>query len=237
MLRPQDTATRERKNLDGVWDFRLDTDSVGHHDRWFAAALPSARPMAVPASFNDLLADQADREFFGDLWYQRTVRVPRGWDGERILVHLESATHRARVWVDEQEVCTHEGGYLPFEADITDHLTPGEEFRLTVCVNNTLSFRSIPPGVIEDTPTGPKQIYWHDFFNYAGLHRSVWLSVVPTTRLDDLTVVTDFTDDSRRTGVVRYEGTTVGDDDARVEVVLRDAEGQEVGRAQGRSGR
>ena len=41
--------------------------------------------------------------------------------------------------------------------------------------NNTLSFQSIPPGVIEDTPAGRRQRYWHDFFNYAGIHRPVWL--------------------------------------------------------------
>ena len=29
MLRPQDTATRERKALDGLWRFRLDADGVG----------------------------------------------------------------------------------------------------------------------------------------------------------------------------------------------------------------
>ena len=34
--------------------------------------------MAVPASFNDLSADAAVRDYFGDIWYQRTVRVPRG---------------------------------------------------------------------------------------------------------------------------------------------------------------
>ena len=58
-------------------------------------------------------------------------------------------------------------------------------------VNNTLSFQSIPPGVIEDTTDGPRQRYFHDFFNYAGLHRSVWLSATgPATRIDDITVVT-----------------------------------------------
>jgi hypothetical protein len=29
--------------------------------------------MAVPASFNDIAADAAVRDYFGDLWYQRTV--------------------------------------------------------------------------------------------------------------------------------------------------------------------
>ncbi len=39
--------------------------------------------MAVPASFNDIAADAAVRDYFGDVWYQTTVRVPRGWDGRR----------------------------------------------------------------------------------------------------------------------------------------------------------
>ena len=33
MLRPQDTATRERKALDGLWRFRLDADGVGRAER------------------------------------------------------------------------------------------------------------------------------------------------------------------------------------------------------------
>ena len=62
---------------------------------------------------------------------------------------------------------SHEGGYTPFEADITDHVTPGEGVRITALINNTLHWQSIPPGVIEDTPAGKRQRYWHDFSNYA----------------------------------------------------------------------
>jgi beta-glucuronidase len=32
MLRPQDTATRERKSLDGLWQFALDADGVGRDE-------------------------------------------------------------------------------------------------------------------------------------------------------------------------------------------------------------
>ena len=71
---------------------------------------------------------------------------------------------------------SHEGGYTPFEADVTEHVARRRaRSAITVVVNNTLSFQSIPPGVIEDTPAGKRQRYWHDFFNYAGIHRSVWL--------------------------------------------------------------
>ena len=105
MLRPQDTTTRERKNLNGLWRFALDQDSNGTAAAWFAEPLPEASEMAVPASFNDIAADAAVRDYFGDVWYQRTVWVPRGWQGQRIVLHFESATHRATVWVTTPRSC------------------------------------------------------------------------------------------------------------------------------------
>ena len=233
MLRPQDTNTRETKRLDGIWSFQLDGDSEGRDARWFGADLPAPRDMAVPASFNDLTADPSVRDYFGDIWYQRTVHVPRGWAGQRVVLHFESATHRATVWVDEHEVMSHEGGYTPFEADITEFVTPGRPVRVTALVNNTLSFQSIPPGVIEEGPAGRKQIYWHDFFNFAGIHRSVWLSATPQARVEDITVVTGFQAD---TGSVGYTVEAADADGLDVHVVLRDVGGREVATATGATG-
>ena len=119
MLRPQDTATRETKRLDGRWPFVLDPDGVGRSEEWFAGPLKDARVMPVPASFNDIAADASVHDYVGDVWYQRVVRVPRGWDGQRIVLHFESATHRATVWVGSTEVVSHEGGYTPFAADVS----------------------------------------------------------------------------------------------------------------------
>ena len=119
MLRPQDTATRERRSLDGLWAFRIDADGRGQAERWFAGPLSGAREMAVPASYNDVLAAEGVHDHCGEVWYQRTVRVPRGWDGERVVLYFESATHRATVWVDDVEVVAHAGGYTPFEAAAT----------------------------------------------------------------------------------------------------------------------
>jgi beta-glucuronidase len=233
MLRPQDTATRERKSLNGLWQFALDPDSIGRTANWFDGPLPGSREMAVPASFNDVAADAAVRDYFGDVWYQTVMRVPRGWDGRRIVLHFESATHRATVWVNGVEVVSHEGGYTPFEADITDHVTAGEEARITAVVNNTLSFQTIPPGVIEDTPGGKRQVYWHDFFNYAGLHRAVWLYATSKAHLTDVTVVTSL---DGADGTVEYQARAEDADDLDVKVVLRDVDGVEVTTSTGASG-
>lgn len=231
MLRPQDTATRERKRLDGLWTFALDPDGAGRAGRWFAGRLPGAREMAVPASFNDILTDPVVRDYFGDVWYQTTVRIPRGWADRRIVLHFESATHRATVWAGDTEVVSHEGGYTPFAADITDHVTPGEPVRVTVVLNNTLSFQSIPPGVIEDTPAGKRQRYWHDFFNYAGIHRPVWLYATAPDHLTDISVVTSLDGSA---GTIRYAIESTGEADPRV--LLHDAEGRQVAAGAGPSG-
>jgi beta-glucuronidase len=225
MLRPQDTSTRERKNLDGLWRFALDDTGAGRQQSWFAGPLPGQRPMAVPASYNDLVIDPAVHDHVGSAWYQRDVWVPAAWAGRRIVLHFESATHRATVWVGGTQVAFHEGGYIPFEADITDHVTPGQQARITVEVDNTLTFQTIPPGIVEDTPHGKRQRYWHDFFNYAGLHRSVWLYTTGQAHLTDVTVVTGL-DGSH--GTVRYQVKADGAGDATIGVLLRDAEGNQV---------
>jgi beta-glucuronidase len=233
MLRPQDTATRERKPLTGLWRFRLDTAGQGRSADWFRRPLADAREMAVPASFNDIAADAAVRDYFGDVWYQTVVRVPRGWDGQRVVLHFESATHRATVWVNGAEVVSHEGGYTPFEAEVTEHVRAGEEALVTVVVNNTLSFQTIPPGVIEDTPQGRRQRYFHDFFNYAGIHRPVWLYATGSAHLTDVAVVTGL---DGTNGSVEYTTEAQGAGGVQVRVVLRDADGAEVATGTGASG-
>ncbi|MGA8045871.1 MAG: beta-glucuronidase [Dermatophilaceae bacterium] len=242
MIRPQDTSTRERKNLNGVWRFRLDHDGVGHDQQWAAGPLPEAAEMAVPASYNDIFADATARAFSGDAYYQRTVRIPRGWDGQRITLYVESATHHATVWVDGVEVAQHSGGYLPFEADLTPHVSAGQEVLVTICVNNVLTFQTIPPGVVEDSPTGPKQIYWHDFYNYAGLHRTVWLAASAPTRVEDVTVRTDVDGTTGRIGYdVVVEGGECGEggeggESVTVRTELRDEDGEVVATGTGSSG-
>lgn len=233
MLRPQDSQTRERKNLDGLWAFALDGDGAGRSDAWFSRPLPEPREMAVPASYNDIAAEASVRDYVGNVWYQRSVWVPRQWADRRVVLHFEAATHRATVWVDSTEVVAHEGGYTPFEVDITDHVTPGEQVRVTVEVDNRLSFQTIPPGVVEETPQGLRQRYWHDFFNYAGLHRSVWLYTTSRAHLTDVTVVTnlDGTD-----GTVDYRVESEDANGTTTRVVLRDADGAEVATAEGAEG-
>jgi beta-glucuronidase len=233
MLRPQDGPTRERRSLAGLWRFRLDAEGAGRTEAWWRSPLANAVDIPVPASYNDIYPDATIRDHVGDAWYQTSVWVPTRWAEQRIVLRFDAATHHATVWVNDAEVAHHQGGYTPFEADVTAHLRPGTENRLTVLVNNELSWATIPPGTIEERPNGRRvQRYLHDFFNYAGLHRPVWLYTTPQAHISDLTVTTAFDD---TTGVIDYRGDISGEG-ASLRVVLRDASGAEVAAADGAAG-
>lgn len=234
MLRPQDNGIRESKSLDGMWEFAPDPAGRGRDDEWWSTGFRDARMCPVPASYNDLFVDDDLHDLVGDAWYRRTVFVPAGWTDRRTVLRFDAATHRADVWVGSHHVAHHEGGYTPFEADITEYIAPGEPVDVTIAVNNELSFESIPPGVIQEQPDGGRvQRYYHDFFNYSGLHRSVWLHSTPNVHIADVTVTTDV---DGTTGVVSYSVDVDGDSDATVRVTLRDADGVEVATDTGPSG-
>ncbi|MDW8803385.1 beta-glucuronidase [Streptomyces scabiei] len=221
MLKPKATATRELVSLDGLWRFAVDTAVCAEPWR---GVLDTPLEAPVPASYNDLFTDPAIRDHVGWVWYQRTVRVPRGWDGERVFVRVDAATHTGRVYVDDMLVAEHVGGYTPFDADITEAVAAGGEFRLTIAVNNELTNTTIPPGQVTVTQDGRRQQkYLHDFYNYAGLARSVWLHCAPAVRVGDITVVTDI---QGTTGIVDYSVTTTAPADVRVR--LLDADGTEA---------
>ncbi|MEU1799734.1 beta-glucuronidase [Streptomyces sp. NPDC019937] len=229
MLKPRATATRDLVNLDGLWRFAVETDATSEPWR---GRLPGTLDVAVPASYNDLFADPAVRDHVGRVWYQRQVRVPRGWRGERIVLRFDAATHAAVVYVGDVLVAEHVGGYTPFEADLTEVVAAGTEFRLTVGVSNELSNVTIPPGTVTVTRGRRTQTYLHDFYNYAGLHRSVWLYSTPATHIEDVTVRTGV---AAGAGYADYRIAARGDSLVRVRVL--DHDGTQVASHDGATGR
>ncbi|MDO4900786.1 beta-glucuronidase [Actinomyces sp.] len=236
MLSVRNSASRSVISLDGVWRFQLDPDDAGRAGNWFATPLSDPRPMPVPASFNDVTTDPEVHDHVGPVWYERDAFAPHSLGGDRLILRFGSVTHEACVWVDGVQVAEHVGGYLPFEADITDRVTPGKTFRITVRVDNRLSWQSIPPGYLtEDSLGRPVQRYFHDFFNYAGIHRSVALYTRPPIAVTDVTITTDYTDSPEgSTGHVTYSVEAPGAEHIRV--VVRDAAGAEVAHADGATG-
>jgi hypothetical protein len=108
-------------SLDGSWQFLPDAAGARHRN-----ALPTAGwrvatvPMSIQAQFADL------RDFAGTAWFRRQFPAPALAKGERLLLHFGAVDYQATVWVNGIAMGGHEGGYTPFDLDITGALRAGE---------------------------------------------------------------------------------------------------------------
>ncbi|XP_050408987.1 beta-glucuronidase [Patella vulgata] len=247
MLFPRDSESRQIRNLDGMWNFRIDTSSnrnQGFEQKWFSSPLQQSGPvvtMPVPSSYNDVLADKTIRDFVGWAWYDREFFVPSDWMNKRVVLRFESAHYYSIVYVNSQQVMTHNGGHLPFEVEINQYVNANGPNRVTLALNNTLTPDTLPPGTVRyetDTNRYPAGYFVQnvqmDFFNYGGIHRHVRIYSTPKTYIDDITITTDIQD---TTGIVRYEVTAGGQPGfVAGEVAILDKMGNVVGSKQSLNG-
>ena len=238
MLYPYGSESREVKDLSGVWQFKWDKDNVGMLEKWYEKALEVKELIPVPASYNDITQNSEIRDHIGDVWYETQVIIPKSWSSQRIVLRFGSITHLGHVWVNGKFVISHKGGYLPFEALINDYIEPGKKNRITVCVNNILDWQTLPPGEVVELvdeykyPEGTRmQKYFHDFYNYAGIHRPVKLYTTPQSFIEDLTVKTKVEGNK---GIINYEVVSQGV--GEVTMQLFDKEGKMVAEAKGSQG-
>ncbi|PSN44368.1 Beta-glucuronidase [Blattella germanica] len=237
ILYPFESESRNTQFLDGIWNFRLastvDSD-VGHREQWYRQSLKetgSTIPMPVPSSYNDITEDKSIRDHVGVVWYDRDFYVPKQWSYDNLKVWLRfgSVHYQADVYVNGELVVSHSGGHIAFQAEVTSVLNFGGKNLISVAVNNSLTDITVPQGHLSSLTTdqGSKVIqqYTFDFFNYAGIHRSVLLYTTPETYIDDISVNTDVNGD---TGIITYEVTVVGSSETPVLVSLLDKEGNYV---------
>jgi beta-glucuronidase len=189
MLYPIQNDVRNRLDLSGIWDFKIDPDETGEHNEWFNG-LPKALPIAVPGSWNEQYADLLN--YLGLAWYVKRTHLPQSWQGQRIFIRVGSANYYGRVYVNGATVGSHEGGHLPFAFEITSLVRWDAENIIAISVENELKPTRVPAGNIS-SPLGsfasfPRTTF--DFFPFAGIHRPVVLYSVPQTYIDNVTVVT-----------------------------------------------
>jgi beta-glucuronidase len=142
---------------------------VGNHNGEYDFA--TAPTIRVPGDWNTQVPQLFNYE--GVLWYQRDFDAqPK--PGTRTFLHIGAANYRSHVWVNQKRVCDHEGGFTPFDCEVTSVLHGGSNF-VVIAVDATRLVDGIPS-------------VDYDWFNYGGLTRDVSLVTVPTAFIDDYDV-------------------------------------------------
>ena len=214
-----------------MWKFCLDEKAVGEKEGWMDG-IPGEEMIPVPASFQDFYTEKDIREYTGDFWYETDFFVPGEWEGREILLRFGAATHRAGVYVNGILITEHEGGFLPFSAKVTTVVRYDSYNKVVVKVNNELNCTNLPCGETITLPNGKKMSKpYFDFFNYAGLQRSVYLLALPGESIVDFDL--DYAIHGKN-AEVSYQIRTNGEH--AVQLALFDAKGHCVAQKDGKEG-
>jgi hypothetical protein len=166
-----DFERAEWVNLNGDWAFRFDPGGAGEDERWFESA-PAGFPLTihVPFPWGSRLSGVKDEADVA--WYARLVRVPESWKGKRVYLVVGASDWKTSGWLDGEPVGGHQGGYTPFELELTKAAKPGTDQRLVLRV--------------DDAPHPFKLEGKQGYGKARGLWQTVYLEARPAVHVDSL---------------------------------------------------
>jgi beta-glucuronidase len=182
---------RKAVQLDGKWQAIVDPYETGYYDYrrepmadgFFQKRKPADKTDRVEYDFDasgtlDVPGDWNTQrpELFlyeGTVWYEKSFDYDRP-AGSRLFVHFGAVSQRALVYLNGERLGEHDGGFTPFEFEITDLVRPTGNF-LVLKVDNVRRREGVPT-------------LNTDWWNYGGITRSVALVELPETYIADYLV-------------------------------------------------
>lgn len=196
---------REMQSLNGKWDAVVDLYDQGRKNKIYLNRKPEGKTdfyeyafvnglrLDVPSDWNSQTPEL--KYYEGTVWYARRFDAPRQ-DGRRLFLHFGAVSYRCRVYLNGEEIGSHEGGFTPFQIEVTGKLKPADNF-LAVEVNNTRTPDAIPAMAF-------------DWWNYGGITRDVSLVCVPEVFVEDYFIRLDKDSADRISADVRLSGAPAG---------------------------
>ncbi|MFO8012058.1 MAG: glycoside hydrolase [Phycisphaerae bacterium] len=158
---------------------------------------------------------QPATHYVGPAWYQRTVAVPEGWNGRRIVLHLQRCHWTTTVWVDGTKAGSRDSLSVPHEYDLTAHLAPGSH-RLTIRVDNRMHV---------NVGRNAHSVTDHTQSNWNGIIGRIDLRAGPPVWIEDLQVYPDVAARQVRVEMVLGNATgKAGRDTVRLDAVATNTE-------------
>lgn len=220
------SPTRPRLCLNGSWQFQGQKGEFTLPDgKWDKVPIRIPSPWNVNSFSRGIGGDfllypsyPPDWEAYQNAWHRRTFVIPPVMEGMRLFLRFEAVHYYCEVYVNGKKAGSHEGGFTPFELDITDLVEPKEN-ELLVGVKDR-SFYNL--GGLTPYPWGS---FWGEHIR--GIWQDVYLLARPSIYIDDVFVQTSYRNRQLKVAlwITNKSGKT---QDLDVTLSIRDKEGKEV---------
>ena len=192
---------REKISLNGDWNYIVDVQEEGYYDYrmnptpwgFFLNAKPQkpedlveydfdlAPTMPIPSDWNT----KDERLFFyeGTVWFKKSFSYTKK-PGKRAILYFGAVNYETIVYLNGKKLGRHEGGFTPFNFDVTDLVKDGENF-VIVKVDNKRRKENVPT-----------QIF--DWWNYGGITRDVYLVETDDVYIENYSLLLIKTNDPKQ---------------------------------------
>ncbi|MEI8272178.1 MAG: glycoside hydrolase family 2 TIM barrel-domain containing protein [Paludibacter sp.] len=189
--------------LNGKWNAIIDLYSRGESAKFYQNRQPKLKTdfieysfqnglrLDVPGDFNSQIPEL--KYYEGNVWYQRNFNVKRNNDS-RQFIYFAAVNYQAAVWLNGVEIGRHEGGFTPFQFEVSNALKEGDN-DLIVMVNNNRHEDGIPAMNF-------------DWWNYGGITRDVFFIETPKTFITDYVLQLKKGSRNQLQGKVKLSGVT-----------------------------
>lgn len=128
-------------SLDGQWDIIFDEDNKGREAGWMLMDRfddqIQKQPITVPAAW-----ERYKEDYEGVAFYRRAFEVPQDWEDKVIRLQFGAVNYLTEVWLNDEVVGFHEGGFTPFEFRVDEMINAG--------ASNVLTMRVVGPIILTD---------------------------------------------------------------------------------------
>ncbi len=167
-------------SLDGTWEIIFDDKNQGVKEKWFLdenfSKSDLVKEISVPSCW-----EQFEKNYEGAGIYRKKFTAPKGWEGKVVELAFEAVNYKSEIWLNDQVVGFHEGGYTAFKFRVDKLLKLGKE--------NTLIVRVISPIILTDKNIdglGRQEVpMWRGAIT-GGIWQSVSISAKGTTGIKDV---------------------------------------------------
>ncbi|GAB1308911.1 hypothetical protein KH5_15940 [Urechidicola sp. KH5] len=213
-------AENNQVSLDGTWDIIFDDLNEGISKKWYLDEnfeQQDHHEISVPSCWESF-----EKDYEGVGIYRKKFNVPKSWGDKIINLNFEAVNYKSEVWINDQVVGFHEGGYTPFSFRVDKLIKPGEE--------NTMVVRVISPIILTDKyidGLGRQEVpMWRGAIT-GGIWQSVSIEATGTVALNDVFIEPKL-DTNSATFNLDIENTEIEIQDTEVYILIADKDGKEV---------
>ena len=172
----------ERKqwlNLNGIWSYSITDINSQKPDNFDGEILV---PFSIESSLSGVMKSLNEKQI---LWYYKEFEVPDNWKDKNIIIHFNAVDWICELYINDNKIGKHSGGYSEFSFDITKNIKEGKnKILLKVFDPSDKGYQAVGKQTLNPN------VIWYT--SISGIWQTVWLEPVNEIYIQKLEINNDY---------------------------------------------